>query len=62
MKLSTIIKHKLQKEINSKRFSFKYSYQEFINDWRAYTESTKGVDLLNKHFQKKMKLERILNL
>lgn len=58
MKLSTIIKHKLIKEIKANRFSFDYSYKEFVNDKNEYDEVTEYIKLLNRYFKKGFKFDR----
>ncbi len=58
MKLSTIIKHKLKEEIEAKRFSFDYSYDEFLSDKKEYDELSNHINLLNKYFEKELKFEK----
>ncbi|MBB4806995.1 hypothetical protein HNP38_002291 [Chryseobacterium defluvii] len=58
MKLSTIIKYKLREELDTKRFPFNYSYEEFLNDKDDYDKMSETINLINKHFQKGLKFEK----
>src|SRR5690606_9160588 len=58
MKLSTIIKRKLEKEIDSNRFSFNYSYEKFLEDMNVTIENSKTIESLNKYFQRNLKFEK----
>lgn len=55
--LSTIIKEKIQREINSGRYPFHYSYEQFQNDTDNYNELIDSVKLLNNELRKDLDFE-----
>ena len=55
--LSDIIKEKIQNEINSGRYPFKYSYEQFLNDSNNYNELTNSVKLFNDELKKDLDFE-----
>ncbi|MFV8334106.1 hypothetical protein [Flavobacterium sp. GSP14] len=57
-KLSTIIKHKFKAEVNTNRFPFSYSYEEFLSDKNEHNEVSEYINLLNKYFGKDLRFEK----
>ncbi len=55
--LSDIIKEKIQNEINSGRYPFKYSYEQFLNDSNNYNELTNSIKLFNDELKKDLDFE-----
>lgn len=56
-KLSTIIKEKLESDIENGRFPFKYSYKQFSNDNSEFNYLIEAAKLLNEEFKKDMGFE-----
>ncbi|MDY3388420.1 hypothetical protein PG331_04105 [Riemerella anatipestifer] len=56
-KLSTIIKEKLEIDIDEGRFPFKYSYEQYLKDNSEFNNLMETTKLLNEEFKKDLEFD-----